>query len=106
MVSACMGMRTIAAKIRTGLIEVGLDATCKFIFISSLLLFTYLQREPNNTNSRDLELCSIIDNEGYPLPYCLLSTTGDRIREVNQGVFVMDLSGEGNAQHSPNLRPC
>nr|GAT53543.1 predicted protein [Mycena chlorophos] len=55
----CWGMKIIASRLQTHVIEVAMDATY-------------------NTNARQLELYAVMaeyDNAGFPLAYCLLSTT-------------------------------
>ncbi|KAJ7143889.1 hypothetical protein C8R44DRAFT_141341 [Mycena epipterygia] len=61
----CWGMKKIAEALKGKIVEIGVDATY-------------------NTNGKNLELYSIMgehDNAGFPLSYCLLSTTSS----IDQG---------------------
>ena len=68
------GMKKIALPLKGKVIEIGMDATCEHYSHSRRLSFT---SNTDNTNSRNLELYSIMaehDGSGFPLSYCLLTT--------------------------------
>lgn len=70
----CFGMKKIAEPLTAKVVEIAIDATCMCF---QQRLCCNLTLSPDNTNSKHLELYSIMgehDNAGFPLSYCLLST--------------------------------
>jgi hypothetical protein len=71
----CWGMKRISGQLKGKVVEIGHDATCAYLCADGRNLV--LTSIPDNTNSKHLELYSILgehDNAGFPLSYCLLST--------------------------------
>ncbi|HEV7736352.1 MAG TPA: hypothetical protein VGO47_03130, partial [Chlamydiales bacterium] len=70
------GVKTIAEKLSGRIVEVAIDATCKF-FLFLINLIKQVSIFLDNTNAKDLELYAVMaenDNTGMPLAYCLLTT--------------------------------
>lgn len=73
-VAVAWGCRKVGEAIGSRLVEVALDATCEFTSQSDSYNANF---QVDNTNEANLELYSMvgeIDNAGYPVAYCLLST--------------------------------
>jgi hypothetical protein len=68
-------MKKVMEPLRGKVVEIGIDATCTYLF---LLLESPLTRiDLDGTNSKHLELYTVLaehDNARFPLSYCLLST--------------------------------
>ena len=68
-------MKKVLLPLSGKIVEIGIDATCEWQ--PSSIRNEALTRQIDNTNSRHLELYSVIgeyDNVGFPLSYCLLTT--------------------------------
>ena len=88
-------MKKVLLPLSGKIVEIGIDATCEWQ--PSSIRNEALTRQIDNTNSRHLELYSVIgeyDNVGFPLSYCLLTTAssvddGKRTRALEAWVTLL-----------------